>query len=78
MIRQLTLVTTQGVKTYAVGEHVNGRKINAITVASLYFTGDPFDHYCGYDKDGEMLFSVNCLCPCEVEYLLKDAHVDAF
>lgn len=78
MIRQVTLVTTQGTKTYRVGDNVNGRIVNAINVVSLYFTGDPYDHYAGYDKDGEMLFSVNCLCPCEVEYLLKGTHVDAF
>jgi hypothetical protein len=70
-ITYLAIVTVSGVKTYTLGDMINGKALNKIRLAELHFTGDPFDHYCGYDKDGEMLFSVNCLVPCEVVYNTK-------
>jgi hypothetical protein len=69
LISELTIVTAQGVKTYHAGDTVNGRQIDKIRLAELYFTGDPFDHYIGYTKEGDMIFSVNCLVPCEIVYL---------
>jgi hypothetical protein len=68
MIKELTIITAQGVKSYQLGEKVNGQTLTTIKVTQLYFTGDPFDHYCGYDENGKMLFSVNCLALCEVVY----------
>jgi hypothetical protein len=68
MIKELTIVTAQGVKMYYIGQEIQGRLLSAIEVRPLLFTGDPFDHYCGFDDKGEMLFSVNCLAPCVVEY----------
>lgn len=68
MIKELTIITAQGVKSYRLGEKVNGQTLTTIKIAQLYFTGDPFDHYCGYDENGKMIFSVNCLAPCEVVY----------
>lgn len=59
-------------KTYRVGDTMmNGEVIAKIILVELHFTGDPYDHYAGYNKDGEMLFSVNCLCPCDVTYNIK-------
>lgn len=69
MIRELTIVTSQGVKIHRLGGSVNDHEIVEIKISQLTFTGDPFDHYCGYADDGSMLFSVNCLVPCEIEYL---------
>jgi len=68
-ILSITIVTQSGAKAYHVGDTaLNGKTIACIKQAELHFTGDPFDHYCGYDKVGEMIFSINCLCPCEVLY----------
>ena len=69
-MKQITIVTTQGVSIYRVGQKMLGGEaiIERIEIKPLYFTGDPFDHYCGFDKDGNMLFSINCLVPCEVIY----------
>ena len=67
-IQRIDIVTSAGAKTYTVGGDVNGNKIFKIKLAELYFTGDPFDHYCGYTESGEMIFSINCLTPCVVEY----------
>lgn len=69
-MKELTIITAQGVKSYVVGRKIPGTDdvIDNIKIKQLYFTGDPYDHYCGFNKDGKMLFSVNCLCPCEVIY----------
>lgn len=67
-INNITFVTAIGVKAYQLGEMIGGKEITKIQVASLYFTGDPFDHYCVYSND-ELLASINPLCPCTVEYL---------
>jgi hypothetical protein len=71
MIREITIVTAQGVKAYTLGQHFHGKYLHSIKQESLYFTGDPYDHYIGRSKDGEMLFSINCLVPCVVEYLAE-------
>lgn len=68
-MKKVTIITAQGVKSYEVGEHLRNGIIDVIKSSSLYFNGDPFDHYCGYDASGKMLFSINCLVPCEVEYV---------
>lgn len=69
MIHRIDLVTSSGAKTYLIGDKVNGKNIDRIGVVSLHFQGDPYDHYVGYTKEGEMIFSINCLTPCVVEYL---------
>lgn len=68
MIELVTIVTTQGVKSYQVGDMIYGTRIDSIRRADLLFQGDPFDHYIGYADSGAILFSVNCLVPCIVEY----------
>lgn len=67
-IRSITIVTAQGVKHYQVGDKVNDEPVDRITMAELYFQGDPFDHYIGYTSNGKALFSINCLVPCVIEY----------
>ena len=69
MIQEITIVTAAGVKTHTIGSKVNGKIIHNIKRAPLYFQGDPFDHYCGYDETGDLLFSVYPLTPCEVVYI---------
>ena len=69
MIKSVSIITAGGAKTYTIGDNVNGAYIHEIKHDDLYFQGDPFDHYIGYSKEGETLFTVNCLTPCEVEYI---------
>lgn len=70
-ITQLTVVTQQGVKFYTVGHDLNGEKIHFIDKGYLYSTGDPYDHYLGLNEKGDLIFSVNCMCPCDIEYKSK-------
>ena len=67
-ILSITIVNIQGVKVYTVGETVNNKVIHKIGIAEMHFTGDPFDHYIGYDENSEIVFTINCLVPCVVEY----------
>ena len=67
-IKSVTVITSQGVNKFELGGFVEGEKIDKIIIEGLRFTGDPYDHYCGYNSTGKMLFSVNCLAPCEVIY----------
>lgn len=68
MIKRIDVVTQAGAATYSIGDTINGYKVEKIRLDVLYFTGDPFDHYCGFDDVGNMVFSINCLCPCVVQY----------
>ncbi len=70
MIHSVTIVTGQGVKIHQVGDdsQPDGIKIEKIVKQSVDFNGDPFDHYCGFDEQGRLLFRINCLIPCEVVY----------
>ncbi len=77
-IYKVTVITTQGVNTFEVGGTIHvpnnedgtftDKHIATIKQVGLRITGDPYDHYCGFDNVGEMLFSINCLAPCEVLY----------
>lgn len=70
MIKKVTIVTNQGVKEFEVGKKCPDKDvvIESIKMSPIIFTGDPYDHYTGWDKDKKMLFSINCLVPCEVIY----------
>lgn len=68
MIRNITIVTQCSAKTYSLGDSLNGVELTMIIKDTLSFTGDPFDHYIGLSANGDILFSVNCLVPCVVEY----------
>ena len=67
-IEQVTIVTAQGVKGYAVGQKVGLGIVDEIKIDQIRANGDPYQHYCGFDEKGKMLFSVNCLAPCDIEY----------
>ena len=69
MIKQITLVAGQGVKTYYIGQKLDAGVVDEIKIAPIRFTGDPFDHYCGFSESGKLLFTVEPSAPCEVEYL---------
>lgn len=69
MIKQVSIITQAGAKTYEVGQKLTGGIISKIVLGHLYFTGDPFAQYIGYDENGKMLFSCDPLCPHECEYL---------
>lgn len=55
----ITVVTSQGVKEY---------KASSITRESIQVQGDPYDHYIGRGHHGEILWTINCLIPCVIEY----------
>ena len=65
-------VTTGNTDQYEIGNIILGQKIHEIKFHSLYCQGDPFLHICGFSNDGEILFSINCLIPCEIIYLHND------
>lgn len=69
MIKQITIVSQPEVKTYSVGQSLDGGTIHRIELGVLYLTGDPYSYYIGYDEGGKILFTVNPMCPVEVEYL---------
>lgn len=71
MIKELTIITSQGVKTYRVGNTMPSeidRVVDSIQIESLYFQGDPYEHYCILDKNGDRMAAINCLAPCEIIY----------
>ena len=68
-IYMVSVVNQQGSKTYRVGEVLKSGRIHKIELGQLCFTGDPFCRYIGYDENGKMLFSVDPLLPCDVEYI---------
>jgi len=69
MIKQISLVTQVGAKTYEVGQKLEGGVVSKILLSELWFTGDPYSQYIGYDENGKILFSVDPSCPHECEYL---------
>ena len=69
MIRSISVVTQQKTYSYTVGgEHPAGT-IAEIKIHPIYFSGDPFDHYCGFDENAKLLFSLEQSVPCDVEYI---------
>ena len=69
MIKQISIITAMGAKTYEVGQALAGGVIQTIKLDELRFTGDPYSQYCGYSEYGKLLFNVDPLCPHECEYL---------
>lgn len=68
-IRKISIVCQLGAETYEVGRSVGGVKVASISTVPVYYSGDPYDTHCGYDKDGNALFSVSNNAPCVIEYL---------
>lgn len=69
MIKRISVLNQQGSKTYQVGGKLDSGVISEIKIHPLRFTGDPFCHYCGFDENGKLLFSLEPSLPCDVEYL---------
>ena len=69
MIREITIVNQQGTKNYRLGLDLESGTIALIKMACLGLTVDNFCHYCGYNEEGKLLFSIEPSCPCDVEYL---------
>ncbi len=70
-IKAVTILTAQGVNTYRVDFKTIGTErytVDKITKEARHINGDPYDHYCIYDTEGELRTTINCLAPCEVEY----------
>ena len=67
-IKEISLVTSEGAATYFVGQDVNGSIVKSITVYSINFDGDPYEHYCGFNELGQLIFSINHNCPCLVKW----------
>lgn len=74
-IRQITIVSAQGVDTYEVGKQHDPRKDNAKIVSIQYsggFTdcsGRYFEGcYLCYDKGGNIISSISGSCPVVVDY----------
>ena len=70
-IKAVTIVTAQGVSWYRVDSKTigsDGFTVDKITMEARRINGDPYDHYCIYDTEGELRTTTNCLAPCEVEY----------
>lgn len=68
-IKSVSIINAQGVKSYSIGDIVNDKKIHTIEICQMHFTGDPYDHFVGKDDSGNFLFSINCLIPCQIEYI---------
>ncbi len=65
LIKKIAVVTALGAEIYEVGF----KSVDKIYMADVCINGDPFSHYCGYDKNGFLLFTINQCCPCVVDYL---------
>lgn len=69
MILELTVVTQVGVRSYRVGDKIEGREVVLIKLGELYFTGDPYSQYLIYGADDKLIASVCPMCPHTVDYL---------
>ena len=70
-INILTIVTGIGVKTYELGGIIGKleHKIHVIKREPIFVDDVKFTHFVGRSESGKVLFSVNCLIPCEIECL---------
>ena len=69
MIKQISIITQKGAKTYELGQKLEGGVVAEIELGTLQFTGDHYSQYIGFNENGKMLFTVDPLCPHECEYL---------
>ncbi len=77
-INNITVITQPGPCFYTINARVPMIRnetglplVKKIVKGYLSITGDPYDHYLGYSESGELLFSINCMVPCIVEYIVK-------
>jgi len=73
-IQQVTVVTQPGPSYHEVGKRFSftNNVIYKIVKGSIDITGDPFSHYLGFGVNGDLLFSINCMVPCVVGYLIDN------
>ena len=69
-IKAVYCVTEQG----ASGMILRADGIEDIKIENILIDGDPFQHYVGRDKDGNMLRSIRMLCPCDIYYEAESIH----
>lgn len=69
-IKRISIVNQSMDSYYSVGQKLTGGTVSEIKIYPLVMAmGYPCDHYCGFDKDGKLLFSLEMTLPCDVEYL---------
>lgn len=68
-IKEVTIITAQGVKWYNLGDSVNGMILSKIEEKALYVDGDPFTYYVGSTEADEMIFKINAHAPVCIEYI---------
>ena len=69
-IKAVTILTAQGVNTYRVDLKTIGTEryiVDKITKEARRINGDPYDHFCIYDTEGELRATINSLATLEVE-----------
>ena len=71
-IYRITVVSSQGVKSYRLGDRVGniGKTIDKITLVSLDIGEETVHYYCGYASNHAqpVAFSISVNCPHEIEY----------
>ncbi len=69
IIKQIIIVSQQGVGITNVGDKVGGIIIDRITDQSLEYENSYLSIYEAYDKDGNLLKRIEN-CPCDITYKL--------
>lgn len=67
-IRSVAVVASTGAEVYRLGKIIDGRTVARISIADISIEGDPYMHYCGFDSNDELIFTINPHAPCVVEY----------
>lgn len=67
-IRSVAVVTATGAEVYMLGKIIDGMTVSRISVADISIEGDPYMHYCGFDSNDKLIFTINPHAPCVVEY----------
>jgi hypothetical protein len=69
-IARITIVSSQGVKSYHLGDRVNGKTIDKIALVSLDIGEETVHYYSGFATNHAqpVVFSVSVNCPHEIEY----------
>lgn len=70
-IKRISIITAQGASTHEVGRD----NVDSIKKMPLTIDGDPIQHYCGFDSENNMLFSISAIAPCEIFYFVGEEKV---
>ena len=70
-IKSIAVVPSTGAEVYHLGKVIDGREVHRISIADIYIEGDPCLHYCGFDINDGLIFTINPHTPCVVEYSNK-------